>query len=138
MEKSACSAQLMLTQRHALSSLYPLNKSQQYRIVLMNLLPISHRQQSQQADCLAACTAMILEHLHVPVQYENLLRLLNVRSFGASLFNLRNLQKLGLFVVIKEGHFSDLQSYLDMGLPVVVSVSTAELRSYWGGVPNVV
>lgn len=97
----------------------------------MNLLPISHRQQSQQADCLAACTAMILEYLHVPVQYENLLRLLNVRSFGASLFNLRNLQKLGLFVVIKEGHFSDLQSYLDMGLPVVVSVSTAELRSYW-------
>lgn len=97
----------------------------------MNLLLISHRQQSQQADCLAACTAMLLEYLHVPVQYENLLRLLNVRSFGASLFNLRNLQKLGLSVVIEEGHFSDLQFYLNMGLPVIVAVSTAELTSYW-------
>ena len=75
----------------------------------MNLLLISHRQQSQQADCLAACTAMLLEYLHVPVQYENLLRLLNVRSFGASLSNLRNLQKLGLSVVIEEGQFSALR-----------------------------
>ena len=44
----------------------------------MNLLPISHRQQIQQADCLAACAAMLLDYLHVPIQYKYLLRLLQV------------------------------------------------------------
>ena len=58
----------------------------------MNLLPISHRQQIQQADCLAACAAMLLDYLQVPMQYEYLLRFLKVRSFGTSLFNLSNLK----------------------------------------------
>jgi ABC-type bacteriocin/lantibiotic exporter with double-glycine peptidase domain len=97
----------------------------------MNLLPISHRQQILQADCLAACAAMILDYLHVPIQYEHLLRLLKVRSFGTSLFNLRNLQTLGLFVLIEEGNIAVLQAHLEMGLPPIVAVSTVRLASYW-------
>ena len=97
----------------------------------MPLLSVSHRQQIQQADCLAACAAMILAYLHVPVQYEYLLRLLKVRAFGTSLFNLRNLQTLGLFVLIEEGNLADLQTHLEMGLPPIVAVSTARLSSYW-------
>ncbi len=31
----------------------------------MSLLPISHHQQDQQADCLAACAAMVLSYLQV-------------------------------------------------------------------------
>lgn len=97
----------------------------------MNLLPISHRQQIQQADCLAACAAMLLDYLQVPMQYEHLLRLLKVRSFGTSLFNLRNLQTLGLFILIEEGDLARLQTHLAIGLPPIVAVSTARLSSYW-------
>lgn len=96
----------------------------------MNLLPISHRQQIQQADCLAACAAMILDYLHIPIQYKYLLNLLKVRSFGTSLFNLHNLQTLGLFVLIEEGDMAVLQAHLNTGLPPIVAVSTAQL-SYW-------
>lgn len=96
----------------------------------MNLLPVSHRQQIQQADCLAACAAMVLEYLQVPVEYKDLLRLLNVRAFGASLSNVMNLQTLGLFAAVREGHFSSLQFHLESGLPVVVAVSTGKL-TYW-------
>jgi hypothetical protein len=33
----------------------------------MNLLPISHRQQIQQADCLAACAAMVLDYRYAVI-----------------------------------------------------------------------
>jgi hypothetical protein len=65
------------------------------------------------------------------MQYDYLLRLLNIRSFGTSLFNLRNLQTLGLFVLIQEGDLTSLQFYLDIGLPLIVAVRAARLASYW-------
>ena len=41
----------------------------------MTLLTVSHRQQTQQADCLAACAAMVLDYLHIPISYNKLTHL---------------------------------------------------------------
>jgi len=97
----------------------------------MNLLPVLHRQQSQQADCLAACAAMVLNYLQLPIDYKRLLRMLNVKTYGASLHNLHNLASLGLFVLVEEGDIAKLQAHLEIGLPPIIPVSTAKLLSYW-------
>jgi ABC-type bacteriocin/lantibiotic exporter with double-glycine peptidase domain len=54
----------------------------------MPILKIAHYRQQQQADCLAACALMALTHLGIHVRYARLLRLLQVKSFGASFYNL--------------------------------------------------
>ena len=97
----------------------------------MSLLPVSHRQQIQQADCLAACAAMALAYLQIPVDYRNLLTLLNVRAFGTSFLSLRNLEQLGLYVLAIEGEMETLERWLAYGLPPIVAVTTAQLSSYW-------
>ncbi len=96
----------------------------------MNLLPISHRRQQQEADCLAACAAMTLNYLHVPIRYDRLVRLLNIRTHGAAFANLRRLSSLGLNVLIAEGDMMQLQQLLAAGFPPLVAVATREL-SYW-------
>jgi ABC-type bacteriocin/lantibiotic exporter with double-glycine peptidase domain len=95
------------------------------------LLPISHRQQSQQADCLAACTAMILEYLQIPVNYARLRRLLNIRYFGAFFSDIERVAALGVFVRVDEGNIETIHAYLEIGLPVIVAVNTGPLQSYW-------
>ena len=77
----------------------------------MTLLSVSHRKQQQSADCLAACAAMVLDHLHIPVQYERLLRLLRVDYFGAFFRNLQYLESLGVSVLIETGDFDSLRKY---------------------------
>lgn len=96
----------------------------------MSLLAVSHRIQRQQADCLAACAAMVLEHFHVLVSYERLLRLLGVRSYGTSFSSLRKLESLGLSVLITQGDIASLRQHLEGGSPVIAAVNTAPLP-YW-------
>ena len=62
----------------------------------MTLLAVSHQPQKQESDCLAACSAMVLDYLHVPYTYPQLLRLLQIQSFGAWFRNIQFLQALGL------------------------------------------
>ena len=73
----------------------------------MPLLSVSHRQQRQQSDCLAACAAMILDYLHVTVKYSQLLSLLRIQAFGTSFSSLHNLETLGLSVRIEEGSIAN-------------------------------
>ncbi len=87
-----------------------------------NLLPVSHRQQIQQADCLAACAAMVLTYLQIPVDYRNLLSVLNVREFGTSFLSLENIERIGLYVLVLEGDMSTLERWLLQGLPPIVAV----------------
>jgi ABC-type bacteriocin/lantibiotic exporter with double-glycine peptidase domain len=96
----------------------------------MTLLPVSHRRQKQPSDCLAACAAMVLDYLLVPVNYSQLIGLLNVDAVGAPFRNLRYLHSLGLSVTVAEGNIETLQTQLDTGLPVIVAVATIELP-YW-------
>ncbi len=96
----------------------------------MTLLSVSHLRQQKSADCLAACAAMILEYLQIPVNYTQLLRILRVESFGAFFRNLQHLGSLGVYVWIDEGNFDALQKHLAIGLPIIVPVITRELP-YW-------
>ena len=94
------------------------------------LLPIPDKQQQQTADCLAACAAMVLSYLGIVSSYEELLKLLKVKSFGAAGQNLKYLSSLGVNVVYREGSISELKRLLEAGFPCIVLVRTAEL-SYW-------
>lgn len=96
----------------------------------MTLLTVSYHPQNQQADCLAACAAMVLNYLHVPMAYQQLLRLLRVDAIGTPFRNLRHLESLGLSVFIGEGNLSTLREHLESGLPSIVAVDTAQLP-YW-------
>ena len=96
----------------------------------MSLLVVSHRKQQQQADCLAACAAMVLDYLHIQVDYRRLLRILRIRAYGAAFSNLHYLQALGLRVEVHQGTFIALQGLLAQGLPIIVAVDTSQL-SYW-------
>src|SRR5688500_6588908 len=116
--------------RHEKLSPFQKKKSQRYELAPMPLLSVSHRQQIRQADCLAACAAMIMDYLHVPVNYGRLLRLLRVEPIGTSFQNLRHLDSLGLSVRLGEGTIEQLQMHLDNGLPEVAFVNTGELTSY--------
>jgi ABC-type bacteriocin/lantibiotic exporter with double-glycine peptidase domain len=94
------------------------------------LLPLPNKRQQQTADCLAACAFMVLSHLGMIIAYEELLKLLKVKSFGAAGQNLKYLSSLGVNVVYREGSLSELKQHLEAGFPCVVLVRTAEL-SYW-------
>lgn len=96
----------------------------------MSSLAVSHRRQLQQADCLAACAAMLLDYHQVPVDYTRLVQLLGIRSYGAAFSNLRRLEELGVSVIIEKGGIAKLHRALDQGSPVIVAVNTGPL-TYW-------
>lgn len=96
----------------------------------MPSLAVSHHRQRQQADCLAACAAMVLDYLRVPIGYDHLVRLMGIRYFGAAFSNLRNLEALGVSVAITRGDVSDLKSHLESDSPVIVALNTVALP-YW-------
>ena len=96
----------------------------------MPSLPILHRQQRQQVECLAACAAMILDYLQVPVSYETLVKRLRIGYAGAPFRNLRYLEALGVSVSIEQGQIETLRLWLDQKLPPIAFVATQAL-SYW-------
>ena len=62
-------------------------------------LSVPHQLQQSDADCLAACAAMVLAYLGREIDYALLLELLGIRPFGAPAGNIRLLADLGLEVV---------------------------------------
>jgi ABC-type bacteriocin/lantibiotic exporter with double-glycine peptidase domain len=96
----------------------------------MTLLSVSHHQQRRQAECLAACAAMVLDYLQVPTSYERLVKLLRIGPAGAPFRNLRYLESLGLSVLIQQGVMATLQYHLERSLPPLAFVDTGQLP-YW-------
>ncbi len=96
----------------------------------MSLLAVSHRRQLQQADCLAACAAMLLDYHQMLVDYTRLVQLLGIRSYGAAFSNLHRLEELAVAVTIEKGSIARLRWALDHGLPIIVAVNTGPL-TYW-------
>lgn len=94
------------------------------------LLPISHRKQASEGDCLAACAAMLLDHLGLTRGYSDLRQLLRIRSYGAPASNIRLLAQLGLNVTYSVTDLSGLFQLLQQGLPVIVFLRTGDLP-YW-------
>lgn len=100
----------------------------------MTLLSVLHRQQSQEADCLAACTQIVLQYLQISLPYSRLLRILETNRAGSYFSKIKKPEAaLGFTVELAEGHddLDLLYSYLNQALPVIVFVNTAELKSYW-------
>lgn len=96
----------------------------------MKLLPVLPQPQRRQAECLAACAAMVLAYQEVPASYERLIKLLRTGPAGAPFRNLRYLEKLGVSVLIEQDEVETLQSHLTQDNPPIVFVNTKEL-SYW-------
>lgn len=90
----------------------------------MPLLPISHRPQHQQAECLAACAAMVLDYLNIQSSYDELLKTLQIGPAGAPFRNLYFLQPFGVSVLIEQGQIDTLRAYLQQNVPPVVFVAT--------------
>lgn len=97
----------------------------------MTLLPVSHQQQREEADCLVVCTAMVLTYLQIPYRYEQLRRVLRTEQHGTIFSNLGHLETIGVWTSLGNGSFVKLQDYLEIGLPVIVAVETEYLTSYW-------
>jgi ABC-type bacteriocin/lantibiotic exporter with double-glycine peptidase domain len=94
------------------------------------LLPIQHRQQRSNSDCLAACAAMALAHQGVSVEYDRLLKILRVKPFGTAGYNLYNLRASGVKVLYTEGTIDELKMHLNEGNPCITLVRTEHLP-YW-------
>jgi len=94
------------------------------------LLPIPHHSQRSDGDCLAACAAMVLDHLGVSADYDHLLRLLDVKPYGTPGSRLHNLIDLGVHVRYAQGTIGELFDYLERGQPCIVLVRTDQLP-YW-------
>ena len=96
----------------------------------MFLADISHRRQPREADCLVACTAMVLDYLAVPVNYPRLRQLLGTTEAGTPFHHLDRLRERGLFIERSQGSLAQIEFHLGTGLPIIVAVRTDNLP-YW-------
>jgi ABC-type bacteriocin/lantibiotic exporter with double-glycine peptidase domain len=94
------------------------------------LLPVLHRQQRAEADCLPACAAMVLDYWGVSIPYAQLLKLLHTREFGTPFRAIQQIEQLGVVVEIAHLSFDEITVHLMAGRPVLVGVHTGEL-GYW-------
>ena len=87
-------------------------------------IPVPHIQQKRAGECLAACAAMICTYLGVTVDYQRLMRILEIQQeVGVSFSKIHNLEQLRLRVVYqKGGTLRQLYNLLIAGWPVIVSV----------------
>ncbi len=68
------------------------------------LLPVIHWTQPQRADCVAACAKMVLDYIGQPVNYDRLLRLLQIDpEYGTAARNIVRLSELGVDVLYARG-----------------------------------
>ncbi|MEZ4712863.1 MAG: cysteine peptidase family C39 domain-containing protein [Caldilineaceae bacterium] len=94
------------------------------------VLPVPHLLQQDDADCLAACSAMVLIYIGKPIHYRRLLRTLRTQSYGTPFPNMMFLEQLNVQVTMGTGNIDQLYSYLSQQHPCIVPVDTRELP-YW-------
>jgi len=101
-------------------------------------LSVPHQLQQSDADCLAACAAMVLAYLGREIDYALLLELLGIRPFGAPAGNIRLLADLGLVVVYSKTHTTGLKAMLQQGHPVIVFVRTDQIPHWEYGTDHAI
>jgi ABC-type bacteriocin/lantibiotic exporter with double-glycine peptidase domain len=94
------------------------------------LLPVPHRPQLSDGDCLAACAAMALAYWGRDSSYPELMKRLEIRSYGAPARNILHLASAHLQVTYSHSNLAGLERLLADGLPAIVFVRTGELP-YW-------
>jgi ABC-type bacteriocin/lantibiotic exporter with double-glycine peptidase domain len=98
-------------------------------------LAVPHREQTQTSDCLAACVAMVLDFIDRPVDYAQLLAVLQIGPLGTPRRNILRLTRLELDVMYHEAALPLIADHLQAGHPVIAFVDTGEL-AYWAVTTN--
>lgn len=95
-------------------------------------LEVSHIRQKSESDCLAACAAMLLAYVGFRIEYQRLLRLLEISEIGAPHSRIQRLLAIhkDVTLIYKQGTLDELLHFLEDGHPVIIFVDTAELP-YW-------
>ena len=93
-------------------------------------LIVPHVRQHAEGECVAACAAMMLGYMGFSVAYDQLLKILDASWFGTPFFKLRELEKLGVAVIYKQGSLRELHEHLLNDRPCIAFVRTSELP-YW-------
>jgi ABC-type bacteriocin/lantibiotic exporter with double-glycine peptidase domain len=95
------------------------------------ILPVSHFQQREYGECLAACAAMVLGYFGVIVAYNRLLKLLRIElGLGTPAYNIRRLEQFGFTVIYQQGTLAELHEHLTHNHPCIAMVKTEQLP-YW-------
>ena len=98
----------------------------------MLLSQFKHRQQRLESDCLVACADMVLNHLGLTLNYARLAKILRAGAEFTPFSHLRYLEQLGLSVILEmQGEVSLFETYITLGLPVIVGVKTLNWP-HWG------
>ena len=94
------------------------------------LLPVPHFEQSRDGTCLPACVQMVLAYLGDERTETDLATLLDSKEYGTPIRHAERLRQDGYDVQLCQLTRTDLETYLNDGLPVIVRVWTAML-DYW-------
>jgi len=94
------------------------------------ILPVTHREQDTDGDCVAACVAMVLDYIGVSVPYERLIAILKTEWFGTVTSRILALEQLGVRIIYKQGTLAELRAHLLNKQPPIAFVATRELP-YW-------
>jgi ABC-type bacteriocin/lantibiotic exporter with double-glycine peptidase domain len=93
----------------------------------MLLSNFTHRRQQREADCLVACTEMVLNHLGIQIADARLRKLLRAGREFTPFHHLSYLERLGLSVMMgQQGAVSLFATAIASGLPVIVGVQTLD------------
>jgi ABC-type bacteriocin/lantibiotic exporter with double-glycine peptidase domain len=89
-----------------------------------HLLAVPHIEQHNTGDCLAACVEMVCRYLGVAVQYERLVKLLDIKpGVGAPFSNIEKLTTLQLNIIHQTGgNWAQSYDLLALGWPIITSV----------------
>jgi len=94
------------------------------------LLSVRHIQQRNPGECLAVCAAMVLDYMGLDVDYARLLQLLRITEDGTLFSYIREIEKLGVSVIYKQGTLAEIHEHLSNDRPCIALVATGELP-YW-------
>src|SRR3954454_3170171 len=95
-------------------------------------LRVPHIQQRSNADCLAACAAMLLEYVGFRADYARIVRVLGTSELGTPYSRIQRLPSIYPDVSLRYeiGEMEEIIGYLDAGYPAGVFVEASELP-YW-------
>ena len=96
-------------------------------------LKVPHIRQKSDADCLVACTAMLLEFAEFRADYTQLYRVLGTSELGTPHSRIQRLSQLysDLLLTYRSGDLEDVVACLESGYPVALFVNAKDLP-YWG------
>ncbi len=97
------------------------------------ILPLTHSQQKYLGYCLPACAEMVLNYLGISQSQEALAKKIKTTiNLGTPRSNIKNLASRRITVNYNEGHLTDIRSWLDRKVPVIVFIQAHELPIWRG------